>query len=251
MAELGGGAWEEGSGLLLYRTPVPDPVVWNGAILTGDPHDPVDQLLERADAFFAPHAESYGFFVVGSRDAEMAAFLTTAGAEALDDAPHMLVETARVPDADPALAIGLVTDDAGRQAFVEVAGAAFQTIGADPETWPVVYRSLGSVCAEDVIAVVASTEGRPVGAAMGYLSDGLCEVIHVAAVPAARRRGIGKAVTARVVAEARARGATMAVLQATEHGEGVYRSLGFEEIDRYGLHLRTVPPSGILVPLRP
>jgi ribosomal protein S18 acetylase RimI-like enzyme len=241
MAELSGGEWQEGSGMLLYRTPVPDPVVWNGAILTGAPRDPLEELLARADAFFAPHAESYGFWIVGSRDAEMAAFLSAAGIEPIDDAPHMVVETAQVAEPDPSVAVGVVTDDAGRSVFVEVAAAAFETIGADPRTWPIVYPSVESVCAEDVIAVVASDQGGPVGAAMGYLGDGVCEVIHVATVPAARRRGIGKAVTASVVAEARGRGATLAVLQATEHGEGVYRSMGFEEIGRYRLHLRTVP----------
>jgi GNAT superfamily N-acetyltransferase len=99
------------------------------------------------------------------------------------------------------------------------------------------------VCAEDVIAVVARDDARPLGAAMGYLAGDVCEVIHVATTPAARRRGIGAAVTAAVVTEARNRGANLAVLQATEYGHGVYRALGFEEVDRYRLHLRRVPSS--------
>src|SRR5215470_15218824 len=66
IAELSGGEWRQGSGLLLYRTPVSDPVVWNGAVLTERLHAPPAQLLERADAFFAPHANSYGFWIVAS-----------------------------------------------------------------------------------------------------------------------------------------------------------------------------------------
>jgi ribosomal protein S18 acetylase RimI-like enzyme len=104
-----------------------------------------------------------------------------------------------------------------------------------------VYPTLAAVCAEDVIAVVAWDDATPLGTAMGYLTGGVCEVIHVATAPAARRRGIGAAVTAGVVTEARARGATLAVLQSTEYGHGVYSALGFEEVDRYRLHLRTVP----------
>lgn len=107
--------------------------------------------------------------------------------------------------------------------------------------WPIAYPVLAAVCADDIVAVVAWDGGRPISAAMGYLADDVCEVIHVATLPSARGRGAGATVTASVVVEAQRRGAHLAVLQATEHGEGVYRSLGFEEVDRYRLHLRTVP----------
>ena len=140
IAELSGGQWAEESGLLLYRTPVPDPVVWNGAALTGALREPPTQILERADAFFAPHADSYGFWVVASRDAALAEFLSTRGAELIDDSPHMVVDTATVSDAPRSLSVDVVVDDVGRRAFVEVAAAAFETIGADPRTWGVVYR---------------------------------------------------------------------------------------------------------------
>jgi ribosomal protein S18 acetylase RimI-like enzyme len=241
IAELSGGEWQQESGLLLYRTPVPDPVVWNGAVLTGALRERPAQVLERADTFFAPHAASYGFWIVGSRDAELAEFLGAQGAESIDDMPHMVRAAASVSGTPPSVPVDLVVDEAGRRAFVDVAAASFETIGADPETWRVVYASLESLCAPDVIAVVATVDGQHAGAAMGYLDGGFCEVIHVATIPSARRRGVGKAVTARVLAEAHARGADLAALQSTEHGEGVYRSLGFEEIDRYSLHLRTLP----------
>jgi ribosomal protein S18 acetylase RimI-like enzyme len=241
MAELSGGEWRQESGLLLYRTPVHDPVVWNGAVLTGAVRERPAHVLERADTFFGPHATSYGFWVVGSRDVELAAFLSAHGAESIDDMPHMVLAAGSVSGTRSSVPVDLVVDQAGRRAFVEVAAASFETIGADPETWRVIYASLVSVCAADVIAVVATVDGQHVGAAMGYIDDGFCEVIHVATIPSARRRGIGKAVTTRVLAEAHARGASLAALQSTKHGEGVYRSLGFEEIDRYSLHLRTLP----------
>jgi ribosomal protein S18 acetylase RimI-like enzyme len=242
IAELSGGEWRHENGLLLYRTPVPDPVVWNGAIVTEESECSPSQLLERADAFFAPHAASYGFWTIGSRDGGLAEFLSAGPAELVDDSPHMIVDTAAVA-ASP-VPVELVVNEAGRRAFTDIAAAAFETIGANPATWPIVYPTLESVCAEDVIAVTAKTsDGDSVGAAMGYLAGDVCEVIHVATVPTARRRGIGAAVTSGVIAEARSRGATLAVLQATEHGEGVYRSLGFQEIGRYRLHLRTLSPT--------
>lgn len=45
----------------------------------------------------------------------------------------------------------------------------------------------------------------------------------------ARRRGIGRKMVARLIEEARARGATEITLDATEEGRLLYESLGFEE----------------------
>lgn len=46
---------------------------------------------------------------------------------------------------------------------------------------------------------------------------------------AARRRGIGTAMVARLIEEARSRGATEISLDATEDGRALYESLGFRE----------------------
>jgi ribosomal protein S18 acetylase RimI-like enzyme len=241
MAELSRGTFEDKSGLLLYHCAVPDPVVWNGAIVTGATSADPNELLQCADAFFASRTDSYGFWVVASRDAALAQCLADNGAEQIDDSPHMVVECSAVLRPITSASVEVVTDEVGRSAFVEVAAAGFATIGARPAVWPVAYPSAATLCADDVIAVIASEDGMPLGAAMGYLAGDVCEVIHVATVPQARRRGIGAAVTSGVLVEAEARGAKVGALQATEHGEGVYRSLGFEEVDRYRLHLRIVP----------
>src|SRR5579884_2051574 len=121
MAELSGGAFQDESGLLTYHASVPDPVVWNGAIVTVPGSTSPAELLARADAFFAPRTESYGFWIVGSRDGELAEFLTGCGAEMVDDSPHMVVECSSVRRPDSSLSVETVTDDAGRRAFVDVA----------------------------------------------------------------------------------------------------------------------------------
>jgi hypothetical protein len=241
IAELAGGAFEEKAGLLAYHAAVPDPVVWNGALITAPTSLGPADLLQQADSFFAGRTDSYGFWIVGSRDEELARFLTDSGAEEIDDSPHMVVECSAVHRPESPVSVEIVTDEVGRRAFVDVSAAAFETIGADPGVWPVVYATVDAVCADDIIAIVAWHEGRPVAAAMGYLAGEVCEVIHVGTVPDVRRRRAGAAVTAGVVLEAHHRGVGVAALQSTVYGERVYRSLGFEEVDRYRLHLRTVP----------
>src|SRR5690349_16316361 len=74
MAELSHGAFEQEFGLLLYHCGVPDPVVWNGAIVTDATSVGPNELLQRADAFFSARTDSYGFWVVSSRDAALARF---------------------------------------------------------------------------------------------------------------------------------------------------------------------------------
>jgi ribosomal protein S18 acetylase RimI-like enzyme len=221
------------------RTTSTEPGVLNGAVLTADPADPA-AALDRADAFFQSERRAYGFWVVASRDVHMASHLRGSGFTMIADDPHMIasandLHVSHQPDAH----LSVVSSDADRLAFVSCAGRAFRDLGVDPSTWASVYPSLESVPQYDVITVQASDGTQPAAGAMGYLHQGVCEIIHVATVPDARNRGLGAAVTASVVEEAAARGASHAVLQSTQMGLNVYRGLGFREIDRYQLFLRS------------
>ena len=55
-------------------------------------------------------------------------------------------------------------------------------------------------------------------------------IYNIATTPSARRRGIGYAVTARLMNVARARGCTEAVLMASALGRPTYERLGFVEV---------------------
>jgi GNAT superfamily N-acetyltransferase len=68
-------------------------------------------------------------------------------------------------------------------------------------------------------------------------------IYFVSTTPAERRRGIGAAVTAHALSEARRLGCTTAVLGSSPMGHGVYRRLGFEEVFRYRLLERDVGAS--------
>ena len=60
-------------------------------------------------------------------------------------------------------------------------------------------------------------------------------VYFVCTAPAARRRGVGAAITAAAMQEARHRSCTTAVLGSSPMGYAVYRRLGFDEVFRYRL----------------
>jgi GNAT superfamily N-acetyltransferase len=80
----------------------------------------------------------------------------------------------------------------------------------------------------EVVAYVARRGGRAVGMARAlYLPPTVC-LLDVAVLNDERRRGVGGALAAVRLEEARARGCTQAVLSPSADGEGLYRSLGFE-----------------------
>jgi GNAT superfamily N-acetyltransferase len=81
--------------------------------------------------------------------------------------------------------------------------------------------------------LLARRDGELVATGLGFDRDGDRGIYNVSTVEHARRRGLGSAVTARLVDEAAARGSRTASLQATEMAERVYAALGFRDLGRF------------------
>lgn len=76
-------------------------------------------------------------------------------------------------------------------------------------------------------------DGRPVGVAVALRTGATSGIVGVGTLRAARRRGVGTAVTWAAVEAARGWGARAVVLQSTEMGYPVYRAMGFETVVGY------------------
>jgi ribosomal protein S18 acetylase RimI-like enzyme len=87
--------------------------------------------------------------------------------------------------------------------------------------------------------LIARLDGENVSTGMAYDHDGDCGIYNVGTLEHARRRGLGSAVTASLLHDARARGCRSASLQSTAMAEGVYARLGFRDLGRI---LEYVPP---------
>lgn len=84
---------------------------------------------------------------------------------------------------------------------------------------------------------VGLLDGEPVATSALYCSAGVAGICEVCTAPAARRKGVGMAVTAVALREGRARGYRVGVLDASEMGTSMYQRLGFREycrLDVYG-----------------
>ena len=80
--------------------------------------------------------------------------------------------------------------------------------------------------------VTGRLDGEVVAAGISYDHDGDCGVYNVVTRAHARRRGIGTAVTAALVRDARERGCETASLQSTPVAERLYTAVGFRDLGR-------------------
>ena len=80
---------------------------------------------------------------------------------------------------------------------------------------------------------IGRLDGRDVASALAFDHDGDCGIFNVGTFPHVRRRGLGTALTALQLHDARDRGCTTASLQATPMAERLYASLGFRDLGRY------------------
>jgi len=159
--------------------------------------------------------------------------------------PLLALETAAWEAPPPAgLATRLLApDDAAlpaAQGVVELAFAAPGTGLADagPAARDAAARAIGDLgFLRDrlrrgvTVMGVAEDAGGPVAAGSHQPVGDVAEVVGVGTLPAARRRGAGGAVTARLVADAKAGGATLVFLSAADDAVArLYRRLGFAPV---------------------
>ena len=80
--------------------------------------------------------------------------------------------------------------------------------------------------------------GQVVATSMLLLADGLAGIYCVATRPEKRCQGLGARITAEALQAAQRLGYRVGVLQATEEGQPVYRSLGFQTFGEIAMYLR-------------
>ena len=193
----------------------------------------IDDVIAWFGALGVPFSWSVG---PNDRPRDLAKRLVARGfAPDPDTTPGMAADLRRALPKEalpPGGSVELVRDTAGFEEWLDVVVKGF---GMPPELRGEFHR-FGSLGFDDDVAlryVLARQDGRPVATALGVLAGGGVTIINVTTLEADRGRGFGRAVTIGAMEYGRAAGATIAVLQSTDMGYGLYRSLGFEDFGRY------------------
>jgi GNAT superfamily N-acetyltransferase len=179
------------------------PLMW----LTGPESQPAD---------LGKHLEKHGF--TGEDSAGMAIDL----AQLKEDLPKPAGFTTQ-----------RVTGEADLRIWGQVFGAAFCASDSSVEALCDLTMSIGL---DKMRCYLGWLNGKAVAISSLFLGAGVVGIYNVATLPEARRRGIGALITAIPLREARAEGYKAGVLQASEMGEPVYRSLGFQEYCKIGFY---------------
>jgi GNAT superfamily N-acetyltransferase len=167
---------------------------------------------------------------------ELDQHLTRHGFTYDEEEAAMGVALARFPVASEApegVTIERVADRAALEQWARTMSAGF---GAPPSLGEVLAAAASRDGFGDGAAAhfyLAQLHGEPVATSALALAGGVAGVLAVSTIEAARRRGIGAAVTLAPLLAARSRGYHVGVLQASEMGYPVYAKMGFTEQFRY------------------
>ena len=175
-----------------------------------------------------------------TRPADLASFLEAHGFVRGDEMLGMANELASLTE-EPAPVPGLVVSEPGDEAELHTwcvtAAAAFEYppfVGEFFERW---LHALSPAVRSSLALYLGRLDGEAVASSMLVPGAGVAGIYCVATLPAARRRGIGSALTLRALLEGRARGYRVGVLAAEEAGVGLYRRLGLQEYCKIGCYL--------------
>jgi ribosomal protein S18 acetylase RimI-like enzyme len=207
----------------------------NGAVgLRFDPST-IEERIADVARWFGGRAGPWRWLVgPTSAPPDLDRHLRAAGFDLVSDNPGMALDLGGASDLGaphPGVEIRPLDDLAGLDAWAEINRRALDLDPLRSRAWRDAQdRAIGSRGPMHIW--IANLLGEPVAAAALFEGGGVAGVYNVATVPEARGRGIGRAVTATVLAEAIARGHRLAVLGSSDLGYPLYRRLGFREVSR-------------------
>jgi ribosomal protein S18 acetylase RimI-like enzyme len=196
--------------------------------------------LARALAFYTARGRGFSVYVRGERDAALRDACLALGMVEGGAPPGMLL-VARLPERElpPGCRIERISDARGLLDFAAVAGKGFALHGMPENVAGKVFANPERVLSPELACYVAYLGERPASTALYLMSHGIAGLYWIATHPELHRGGLGSAITRHASNAAFDAGAAAVILQASTHGEPVYRRLGFQHIADYRWYFMT------------
>jgi GNAT superfamily N-acetyltransferase len=243
-------AYGRGNGCTLHATaesvwfytgiPVP---LFNGVLYARFEPDDVqiacDSLQAVIDEQGAP-----AFWWIGpqSKPENLAALLERQGLRPVGEVPGMALDLALLDDMPETIvdfAIERVRNAQTQRLWAQIAGAGTEFPAAATEKMARLEPTLTDPQYQAQHRYIGFLHGAPVAASALVLDSGVAGIYAVATIPEARRKGIGRAMTAAPLLEARQLGYRVGMLQASAMGYPVYWKMGFRDVCKYRLYLQS------------
>jgi ribosomal protein S18 acetylase RimI-like enzyme len=157
----------------------------------------------------------------------------------VEDLPIMAVNVLQVldtPPPPPDLVLEEVRDAAALTYWCEITARTFELPSEALTAWQAYWEHACREFGPNLVNLVGCRGGDAVAASTVVFAGGAAAVYNVATIAAARRQGIGTAMTRAACAKARDLGYRIAILEASEMGLGIYRRIGFREYGRAAVY---------------
>jgi predicted GNAT family acetyltransferase len=234
-----GGVVHEETGVLFFATESTFPLMMNGALRTDGNADP-DDLVGRADEFFAQRGRGFSLWIREGIDEDLARAAGRFGLVELLRQPEMVcAQRLPVQPLPNDVKIRRVTTVDDVQCFAEINASAYAVYGMRPEAIRQAFSSPERMLLPHVVAAIAYVNGKPAAAAVTLASHGIAGIYWVGTIEAYRKRGLAKAIVREVTNAGFDLGARINTLQASVMGEPVYKSMGYETAFYLRIYLRS------------
>jgi GNAT superfamily N-acetyltransferase len=182
-----------------------------------------------------------------SRPADLISHLEAHGFARDDEVPGMAADLDELNEnlsVAEGVSFRLAEEHADQQDWCRTMAAGFEVPASATYVVDSWIELLSAADRATTLPYLAYLDGRPVATCLLFLAAGVAGIYSVATIPEARRKGIGAYVTLQPLLQARAMGYRFGILQASQMGLPVYRSLGFREYCTISIYRwRPVEPS--------